>query len=215
MPTAPSSSSKSLYCCRGYLCSFFLCAPPGFVFIFAACWGLVRKWGQGCCHFGLRSTCNSQKFIFSFEIQLQLTSNDGHVSFFSVQTVFVFLFFVFFSWTCELASAVCYCIYLAVLSYRRNICCSFFSRRIVLESNLSTWSLGSITFGLQVGGVKTTKCFRVSDRLVPSGFYSLHDLFIREKVAPWSLHSSYQKHISLKSYHADGWRLVLGFKMCL
>lgn len=56
MPTAPSSSSKSWYCCRGYLCSLFLCAPPEFIFISAPCWGLVRKWGQGSCHFGPRST---------------------------------------------------------------------------------------------------------------------------------------------------------------
>lgn len=55
MPTAPSSSSKSWYCCRGYLCSLFLCAPPEFIFISAPCWGLVRKWGHGCCHFGPRS----------------------------------------------------------------------------------------------------------------------------------------------------------------
>lgn len=68
MPTAPSSSSKSLYCCCGYLCCFFLWAPLGFLFICAQCWGLVRKWGQGC-HFGPRSTCNSQKFIFSLKMK--------------------------------------------------------------------------------------------------------------------------------------------------
>lgn len=68
MPTAPSSSSKSLYCCCGYLCCFFLWAPLGFLFICAQCWGLVRKWGQGC-HFGPRSTCNSQKFIFSSKMK--------------------------------------------------------------------------------------------------------------------------------------------------
>ncbi len=67
MPAAPFGSSKSLYCCCGYLCCFFLQAPPGFLFISAQCWGLVRKWGQGC-RFGPRSTYNLQKFIFSLKM---------------------------------------------------------------------------------------------------------------------------------------------------
>lgn len=61
MPPAPSSSSKSWYCCRGYLRNFFLCAPPELVFISAPCWGLVRKWGQGFCHFGPRSAHKGKK----------------------------------------------------------------------------------------------------------------------------------------------------------
>lgn len=81
MPTAPSSSSKSLYCNCSYLCCFLLWVPPGFWFISAQCWGLVRKWGQGC-RFGLRSTCNSQKFNFSLEMNwnLQLMTNLSNLS---------------------------------------------------------------------------------------------------------------------------------------
>ena len=111
MPTAPCSSSKSLYCCCGYLCCFFPWAPPGFWFISVQFWGLVRKWGQ-CCRFGLRSVPNNQKFIFSLKMNwnLQLMTN------LSDQSWHLVSFFPDFM----APSVVFYCFNLALVIYQKK-----------------------------------------------------------------------------------------------